>query len=115
MERLLLVPGNLDIDRGIAANAWGRLRKALPQADPLAVSRWFAGGPPPLGLAVGDRAAILRRQAAYSRWIEQALQRAAANATRLCASAARRKSPSTSSWATPASALSLSAGSPASS
>jgi hypothetical protein len=35
---------------GIAANAWGRLRKALPQADALAVSRWFAGGPPPLSL-----------------------------------------------------------------
>lgn len=64
-ERLFLVPGNHDIDRSVAADAWKRLRETLPGCDAQAVSRWFAGGPAPLGLDDALRDLVLTRQAAY--------------------------------------------------
>ncbi|WP_235216666.1 metallophosphoesterase [Archangium violaceum] len=53
VERLFLVPGNHDIDRTQGKSAWSKLRGKkglLFQVNPLDLSRWMAGGRPPLGL-----------------------------------------------------------------
>ncbi len=55
-ERLFLVPGNHDIDRKKGESAWAELRGSkdkkgkLFRVSPLDLSRWMAGGEPPLGL-----------------------------------------------------------------
>lgn len=64
-ERLYLVPGNHDIDRGIGKPAWQKLREHLHHASPQAVSRWLAGGPAPFGFADDEREAVLARRDAW--------------------------------------------------
>jgi predicted MPP superfamily phosphohydrolase len=64
LDRLFLVPGNHDIDRSIAEEAWKGLRAAA-QARPLDVSSWMAGGATSLALDEKFRDDILRRQAAF--------------------------------------------------
>jgi hypothetical protein len=69
MDRLFLVPGNHDIQRKAAETAWRELRRDLPRADPQAVSRWLAGGAPPLGFRAEQLEQALERQSAYRRWM----------------------------------------------
>ncbi|WP_313915762.1 metallophosphoesterase [Tahibacter sp.] len=63
-ERFFCVPGNHDIDRDIAPDAWSALR-ALQWQDPQGLSRWMVGGPPPFRCNAGWRDDIVRRQQAY--------------------------------------------------
>ncbi|HEX8825859.1 MAG TPA: metallophosphoesterase, partial [Archangium sp.] len=78
MERLFLVPGNHDIDRGQGKSAWSKLRGKkglLFRVDPLDLSRWMAGGKPPLGLEKVKREELLSRQSAYREWVATKLGR----------------------------------------
>jgi hypothetical protein len=78
MERLFLVPGNHDIDRGLGKRAWAKLRGKkglLFQVDPLQLSRWVAGGKPPLGLERVKLEELLSRQSAYREWVATRLGR----------------------------------------
>lgn len=68
-ERLFLVPGNHDIDRSQAIDAWKCLRDTLPRCDPQAVSRWFASNNAPFGLDNALRDSVLTRQAAYRQFL----------------------------------------------
>jgi calcineurin-like phosphoesterase family protein len=77
-ERLFLVPGNHDIDRGKGKTAWSKLRGKkglLFQVEPLQLSRWMAGGKPPLGLEKVKREDLLSRQGAYREWVATKLGR----------------------------------------
>lgn len=71
-DRLLLVPGNHDIARGVEKGAWQGLRGALARGvDGLGLSRWMAGlGPAPLGVDASWREAVLARQAAFRAWLD---------------------------------------------
>ncbi|HVG60856.1 MAG TPA: metallophosphoesterase [Hyalangium sp.] len=64
MERLFVVPGNHDIDRDVGKAAWEALRKNHGRTDPVELSRWMAGGKPPLGYEPEHRDQLLARQAA---------------------------------------------------
>jgi len=75
-ERLFLVPGNHDIDRTQGKSAWSKLRGKkglLFQVNPLDLSRWMAGGKPPLGLEKVKREELLSRQGAYREWVSTKL------------------------------------------
>ncbi|WP_309896668.1 metallophosphoesterase [Archangium sp.] len=77
-ERLFLVPGNHDIDRSQGKTAWSKLRGKkglLFQVEPLQLSRWMAGGKPPLGLEKVKREVLLSRQGAYRDWVATTLGR----------------------------------------
>ena len=77
-ERLFLVPGNHDIDRTQGKSAWSKLRGKkglLFQVNPLDLSRWMAGGKPPLGLEKVKREELLSRQGAYREWVSTKLGR----------------------------------------
>ena len=63
-ERFFCVPGNHDIDRNIASDAWKKLRE-LQWHDPQGLSRWMAGGNPPFGCKPEWRDGIVHRQQAY--------------------------------------------------
>ena len=63
-ERFFCVPGNHDIDRNIASDAWKKLRE-LQGHDPQGLSRWMAGGNPPFGCEPEWRDGIVCRQQAY--------------------------------------------------
>lgn len=69
-ERLFIVPGNHDINREVEKPAWEALRKKLPRAPALEISRWMAGGEAPLGIEGGWREAVLERQAAFRDWLK---------------------------------------------
>lgn len=87
IERLFLVPGNHDIDRKKGLNAWAELRGGKDAAGqerkgklsrgvrPLDLSRWMAGGTPPLGLENVSREELLSRQDAYREWVGTRLGR----------------------------------------
>ncbi len=75
-ERVFVVPGNHDVNRRVARGAWEALRR-LGDEDDLALSRWMAGGSAPEGADPAHRAAILRRQADYRRWVRAVLGRPA--------------------------------------
>lgn len=86
IDRLFLVPGNHDIDRKKGENAWaelrggrdseGRERKGkLFRVPRLELSRWMAGGTPPLGLEGVSREELLSRQGAYREWVGTRLGR----------------------------------------
>jgi predicted phosphodiesterase len=72
-DRFFVVPGNHDIDRmrgTAAAKAWAKLRKSLPSANELAVSRWLAGGKPPLGIKQQWLDKTLIRQNAFRKFLK---------------------------------------------
>ena len=76
--RLFLVPGNHDIDRKKGEKAWEELRGGkgkLFRVRPLDLSRWMAGGEPPLGLESVSRDELLSRQGAYREWVSAKLGR----------------------------------------
>jgi tetratricopeptide (TPR) repeat protein len=81
IDRLFLVPGNHDIDRTKGARAWTALRGdtgtagKLSRVSPLDLSRWMAGGGPPLGLEDISREELLSRQGAYREWVSHKLGR----------------------------------------
>jgi tetratricopeptide (TPR) repeat protein len=86
IERLFLVPGNHDIDRKKGENAWAELRGGkdsegkerkgkLFRVPRIELSRWMAGGTPPLGLEGVSREALLSRQSAYREWVGMRLGR----------------------------------------
>lgn len=77
VERLFAVPGNHDVDRSIAPDAWEQLRQAAARADALDFARWMAGGTAPPGFDDSWRDAVLRRQGAYRTWLHHDLGRAA--------------------------------------
>ncbi|HEY2292995.1 MAG TPA: metallophosphoesterase, partial [Thermoanaerobaculia bacterium] len=68
-DRFFPIPGNHDINRKIAPAAWKGLREKLPRANRPEVSSWLAGGSAPLGFDDRERAQILKRQAAYRKWV----------------------------------------------
>ncbi len=73
-DRLFVVPGNHDIDRSVAEPAWKALR-GLGWDEAAALSRWMAGGRPPLRVAPSWPDEVLARQAAYRAWVRDALKR----------------------------------------
>ena len=68
-DRLFVVPGNHDVDRGVEKEAWRELRGFMNHDEARAFSQWLAGGKPPRGVAGALRDAVLRRQAAYRDWL----------------------------------------------
>ena len=69
LDRFFCVPGNHDVDRDIAPEAWGKLREAQ-FADSQGLSRWMVGGKPPFGWDETWRDAVLTRQQAYRDWLD---------------------------------------------
>lgn len=76
-RHIFIVPGNHDINRTVSKVAWSALRRHLPKADPLDISRWFAGGrcPNVRGLRDAHRDTVFMRQKAYRDWIRGPLGR----------------------------------------
>lgn len=76
-ERLFVIPGNHDIARNIAPDAWQTVRSRLEQgAEAQGFSRWMAGqAGPPLGIEAAWREQVLARQAAYRHWVQHTLGR----------------------------------------
>jgi predicted MPP superfamily phosphohydrolase len=73
-DRLFVVPGNHDIDRGVAKAAYRKLR-GLGDLEAEALSRWMAGQLGPPRLANKYRDDILERQGAYRTWVRDVLGR----------------------------------------
>lgn len=73
-DRLFVVPGNHDVDRGVAKAAWKKLR-GFGEDEEAAVSRWMATGIPPSRVRGAHHDEILQRQAAYRTWVRDALRR----------------------------------------
>lgn len=71
-DRLFLVPGNHDIDRDLARDAWTALREQVRPDEGAHISDWMAGGQPLRGIDDRFREAILDRQAAYRAWLKSA-------------------------------------------
>jgi predicted phosphodiesterase len=73
-ERLFVVPGNHDIDRDVAKDAWTALR-GLDWHEGGALSNWMATGRPPprIRASIGDE--VLARQGAYRAWVRDTLRR----------------------------------------
>ena len=69
-ERFFVVPGNHDIQRKVQEPLWKQLRSILLSTDPLEISRWLAGGPPPRGVDAENRDLLLARSAAYRAWLD---------------------------------------------
>src|SRR5439155_359485 len=77
-DRLFVVPGNHDIDRGVQKSAWETMRMRLAASnDLLGVSRWMNGVSlrPPLGFEASWKDGILERQRNYRSWIRDQLHR----------------------------------------
>ncbi len=77
MDRVFTVPGNHDIDRSLAADAWAKIRMlSAATPDTLGVSRWMNGiGRVPLGFDDAWRTSVLDREQAYREWVRDALKR----------------------------------------
>src|ERR1051325_9725789 len=43
LDRLFVIPGNHDVDRGIETDCWTELRKPLSSAAQLSAPRWMSG------------------------------------------------------------------------
>jgi hypothetical protein len=65
------VPGNHDIDRSLAPEAWAKLRE-LQWHHPQALSAWMAGGKTPFGCDEVWRDCIVCRQQAYRDFLAEA-------------------------------------------
>ncbi|HEX4953730.1 MAG TPA: metallophosphoesterase [Thermoanaerobaculia bacterium] len=74
-ERLFVVPGNHDLDRNIAADAWQAVREAADRVDPLALARWLHGKDVPFGFDPNWRDHLFTRFAAYRYWVAEQLGR----------------------------------------
>lgn len=68
-DRFFCVPGNHDVDRSIARDAWDKLRE-LQWHDPQGLSRWMAGGKAPFGCDDAWRDAVIDRQRAYREFLK---------------------------------------------
>jgi predicted phosphodiesterase len=77
LGRVFVVPGNHDIDRSVAVEAWASMRMRLSATpDLLGVSRWMNGiGGAPLGFEESWRTAILQRQHGYHSWVRDGFNR----------------------------------------
>jgi 3',5'-cyclic AMP phosphodiesterase CpdA len=79
-DRLFLVPGNHDVDRGAEGSpervAWKTLRALLPRCQPVDVARWLRGGKAPPGLTDAQRDLVLARRGAYDTFVKTTLGRA---------------------------------------
>jgi calcineurin-like phosphoesterase family protein len=73
-ERLFVVPGNHDIDRDVAKDAWTELR-GLDGSEGGALSHWMATGCPPPRIRAAICDEVLTRQAAYRTWVRDTLRR----------------------------------------
>lgn len=71
-DRFFAVPGNHDIRRTVARDAWGELRKwCADTRDCAKLGRWlFDVIDAPYGLSAGAKDAILERSAAFWSWLE---------------------------------------------
>ncbi len=74
-DRLFVVPGNHDVDRGVHPEAWAALRQAAWDVDDLELARWLAGGAAPRGVEPRWRERVIERQAAYRTWLRGFLRR----------------------------------------
>ena len=75
-ERLFLVPGNHDIERGVHATSWAALRGTLGRVDALDLARWMrTGATPPAGVEPAWREEVLARQRAWRVWVADELGR----------------------------------------
>lgn len=74
-ERLFVVPGNHDVDQGIAANSWAKVREAAGQVEPLDLARWLHDLATPFGFDAAWREAIFNRLSAYRSWVRNDLGR----------------------------------------
>lgn len=70
-DRFFCVPGNHDIDRSIAPDAWSKLRD-LSTSDAQALSGWMADGKPPFGCEPKWRDCVVSRQQAYRDFLDAA-------------------------------------------
>jgi 3',5'-cyclic AMP phosphodiesterase CpdA/tetratricopeptide (TPR) repeat protein len=68
-SRLLVVPGNHDVDRSLNAAEWESARKVIPHVPREELAEWMPGGEPPRGVDVAWRDALLARQADYRAWL----------------------------------------------
>jgi predicted phosphodiesterase len=75
VSRLIVIPGNHDIDRTLHVAAWTGMRNQ-PGTNREAFSDWLAGGKPPLGTTPDWRDQVLERQSAYRHWLAHELGRA---------------------------------------
>ncbi len=69
-ERLYVVPGNHDIQQGVAKGAWRRLRSVMPELSPIERSRWFLGRNAPRGLRDASRDSLLSRGEGFRSWLK---------------------------------------------
>jgi Calcineurin-like phosphoesterase len=67
-DRLFVVPGNHDVNRGIEADAWQGIREL---GDAQALSNWMGGEEPPKGAEGAWRDKILSRTRAFRDWLEK--------------------------------------------
>lgn len=74
-DRIFLVPGNHDIDRKVAEDAWTRIRAAIAAHGPEVISAWLLGRRAPFGLTDDDREQVLARGEAYRSWLAKDLGR----------------------------------------
>ncbi|WP_437307900.1 metallophosphoesterase [Sorangium sp. So ce388] len=75
LDRFFVIPGNHDIQRTQAEDAWRELRK-LAGVNHDGLSNWMAGMSPPYGVTPAWREAIAARSAAFWRWVATDLGRA---------------------------------------
>src|SRR6185436_2839035 len=75
LSRLLVVPGNHDIDRTISVTEWIALRTFWNHENDASMSNWLAGGNPPQGADARWIDEIMKRSHAYREWIETKLNR----------------------------------------
>lgn len=73
-ERLFVVPGNHDVQRLKAKDAWERMRDLAFQ-NPRGLSEWMAGVGAPFGASAAWRDQIVERTAAFWEWTTKTLGR----------------------------------------
>lgn len=71
-SRLVVVPGNHDIDRSLEIDAWHTIRRNIHRFDDLEISRWLAGREAPFGFTNDFREKLLQRQSAFRGWLSAA-------------------------------------------
>jgi hypothetical protein len=70
-DRFFVIPGNHDVDRGVAVESWSRVRAALFALERVQLSRWMRGKTKtPFGLQDHDREAVISRCGAYRSWLK---------------------------------------------